>query len=185
MQSLAVQTAHYTDTREAFLGQFEARLSALANAHNLLTDARWEGAALRDLLLQELAPFQLAAEPRFTIEGADVTLRPQAALALGMAFHELATNAAKYGGLSTPSGRVRVSWEIAQASAARLRLRWTEIGGPPAREPAREGFGLRLIKRGLAHELAAEVRVEFDPTGLRCSIEIPLDELVTGRADSV
>jgi two-component system CheB/CheR fusion protein len=182
VQSIAAQTAQFTETRADFLSQLEARLSALANVHSLLTTTSWQGAGLRDVLLVGLAPFQRPGAPRVTLEGSDVTLKPQAALALAMAFHELATNATKHGALATPTGQVRIAWEIAHASAPRLHVRWTESGGPPAQEPARDGFGLRLIKQGLAHELDADVQLEFTPTGLRCLMTVPLEAVAMPEA---
>ncbi len=104
------------------------------------------------------------------------------ALTLGMAFHELATNAAKHGALSMPAGRVRVSWQEAEADgrAPAPFLEWRESNGPPVRPPERRGFGSRLIQMGIAHELGGEVRLDFDPSGLRCTMNMPLRD--TGQA---
>jgi two-component sensor histidine kinase len=112
---------------------------------------------------------------RFLIEGPEVRLRPKVAVALGMALHELATNAAKYGAFSNGTGQVRLAWEIANAPLpAVLRLRWSETGGPPVTKPRRQGFGSRLIARGLAHELNGDVQLRYDPSGVVCTMDLPL-----------
>ena len=112
------------------------------------------------------------------LRGPDVRLWPKAALALGLAFHELATNAAKYGALSVPTGHVEVAWHIevpADGGTRRLPLRWSEIGRPPGAPPARRGFGSRLVERGIAHELTGRVGLAVEEAGLHCTIEVPLD----------
>jgi len=174
VQSIAAQLLKETsdvELREAFDG----RLVALARTHDLLVRDNWEGASLRDLLLQEFEPYQSGEGTRFVVHGPDFGLNPRAALALGMAFHELTTNAAKYGALSKPAGQVRVTWEVLRASEpSALRLKWMETGGPPVKKREHKGFGSTLIERGLSLELEGEVRVDFDPSGLICTMEIPL-----------
>ena len=161
-----------TDARE----MLDSRLVALSRTHDLLTKGDWEGASLRALLLQELEPFSHdGGDARVAVEGADLRLTPKAALALGMVFHELVTNAAKFGALSCPAGRVRVSWDIAgSAEPPVLRLHWQETEGPPVEMPKRRGFGSRLIERGLALELGASVNLDFDRRGLICALDVPL-----------
>jgi two-component sensor histidine kinase len=106
-----------------------------------------------------------------------VRLPPSLVLALGLAFHELATNAAKYGALSREGGRVAVSWSwLAGGSDRRLRLCWLESGGPPVHPPQRKGFGSRLLERGLSHELEGAVRLDYRSAGLFCEIEMPVGE---------
>ena len=107
--------------------------------------------------------------------GKIVRLGPIAAVTLGMALHELAVNAAKYGALSTPSGRVRVAWR--RGEPGRLRLDWEEFGGPPVKPPSRRGFGSKLIEKVLAAELRGEVRLEFPPHGVRCTMDMALDRV--------
>lgn len=175
VQAIAVQTLRSAASPEAFREAFEARLLALSETHNLLTQGSWQGADLREVVLAELAPHFDHYEPRFTLHGGHVHLGPKAAVALGMAFHELVTNAAKYGALSVPSGRVAVIWGVrATADGRWLRLDWLETGGPTVAMPRRKGFGSRLIEQGLAHELAGEVRLDFAPAGVRCTMELPL-----------
>ena len=173
VQSIASQTFRYTDTREAFQQTFEARLMALAKTHDLLTKNDWETASLRELLLAELEPYGGNESSRFAIDGEDVRLASPVALALGLVFHELATNAVKYGALSVPGGRVEIGWKIGDGER-RLRWHWSETGGPPVKKPARRGVGTRVIEKGLMHEFGGEARIDFDPSGVRCSIDLPL-----------
>jgi two-component sensor histidine kinase len=132
-------------------------------------------ASLNEVISQELEPHQNEARDRVSLRGDEVRLSAKAALALGMAIHELATNAAKYGGLSADDGCVDVEWTVAGGKGhRRLQLTWTERGGPPVRPPERRGFGSRLIERGLTHELGGAANLEFAPTGVRCVINMPL-----------
>jgi PAS domain S-box-containing protein len=176
VQSIAHQTLRGPGTVEELGAIFVDRLMGLSKTHNLLTAARWEGASLRDVALAELGPFQDSTAGRVRLDGPEVRLGPKAALALGMAFHELATNAAKYGALSDPGGRVALTWRADALGAENraLHLLWEETGGPPVHAPARRGFGSRLVERGLARELRGTVHLDFAPQGVRCTIEFPL-----------
>jgi two-component system, chemotaxis family, CheB/CheR fusion protein len=173
VQSIAAQTFRYTATREAFQQTFEARLMALAKTNDLLTKGDWETASLRELLIAELEPYGGNESSRFILNGQDVQLTSALALALGLVFHELATNAVKFGALSVPSGCVEIAWKI-EASGHRLCLHWIETGGPPVKKPSRRGMGSRVIEKGLMHEFGGEARIDFDPSGVQCSIDIPL-----------
>ena len=169
--SIASQTLGGAPQLEAF----EARLVALSTTHDTLTRNSWQHASLRQLIAQELAPYGGAQPSRCRLQGRDIQLAPKAAVALGMAFHELATNAAKYGALACAAGQVRVEWAChGKSPLQKLHLCWSESGGPPVAPPQRRGFGSRLIERGLAHELGGEVRMDFQPGGLVCTIELPL-----------
>ncbi|MDZ3838808.1 MAG: PAS domain-containing protein [Rhodospirillales bacterium] len=174
VQAVADQTfqgAASADARQAF----SARIVSLARTHDLLARRSWQQAALHDVVLQAVAPFEGAPDPRFDIEaGDDVLLQPKAALALSMALHELATNAVKYGALSNGSGRVGVAWEVSRHSSERLRFSWRESGGPPVYKPSRRGFGSVMIERGLARELNAQVSLDYAPDGLVFQMEMPL-----------
>jgi two-component sensor histidine kinase len=173
VQSIAAESLKGA-TDERSRETFDARLVALSRTHDLLAGDNWEGASLRELLLQELEPYRTEESTRFVVEGPDFGLRPKAALALGMAFHELATNAAKYGALSEPGGQVRVTWELRRSSeAVTLRLQWAETGGPPVGNIGHKGFGSILLERGLSLELDGEVRLDPDPGGLVCTMQIP------------
>ncbi|HEY1940859.1 MAG TPA: HWE histidine kinase domain-containing protein [Roseiarcus sp.] len=170
VQAIATQTLKMTATPEAFAASFSARLMALAKTHDLLTRGEWQGAPLRDIVEAELAPYQDETHTRWRCEGPAVRLAAKSALALGMAFHELATNAAKHGALSVPSGHVEVSWEQRLTEGhLRLHLVWAEAGGPKVLGAGRKGFGTRLISDGLAYELDGDVALEFGAAGVRCS----------------
>jgi PAS domain S-box-containing protein len=174
VQSIARQTLRYAPDPATFQERFEDRLLALSQTHNLLTSENWQRASLRSLLKQELSPY---GKGRYQMNGDhDVHMAPRAAVALGMALHELTTNAVKYGALSLPSGCVHVDWQIVRADGPRLHMQWSELNGPPiASPPARRGFGSRLLERGITAELGGRVTLDFEPTGLRASIEIPLE----------
>lgn len=173
VQSIAMQTRQNSPTMEAFQDAFEARLDALAKTHNLLMQNPSQVAMLRDLIAGELSQYATANDSRYAIDGDEISLESHRAVSIGMMFHELATNAAKYGALSIPSGRVEVSWTVGEGAQS-LHLRWVETGGPAVETPSQRGFGSRLLERGLAHELGADVRLVFDPAGVRCTMDIPL-----------
>jgi two-component sensor histidine kinase len=155
---------------------FEDRLMALGWTYDLLTQERWTGAPLRDVIQRTLTPHIAHGSSRLTLEGPDLWLHPNRALSLALALHELATNAVKYGALSNETGRIAVSWSIEQETAERqLELEWAESGGPPVRAPRRRGFGSRLIERSLARDLGGQAKLAFEPAGLRCHITAPLD----------
>ena len=177
VQSLASQTARGAPTPAAFRERFEGRLIALSKAHNQLTVHHWESADLRGLLSASLAPYAGAGPERVVLRGEDVELRPRAVLTLAMAFHELTTNAAKYGALSVAGGRIEIRWQPVcgeSDSGPRLRIDWIEQGGPAVAEPQQRGFGSKLIEGSIAAELGGRARLAFVPTGLRCEIVIPL-----------
>ncbi|HET7308242.1 MAG TPA: PAS domain S-box protein [Gammaproteobacteria bacterium] len=176
VQSIAVQTLHNAKSQEAFKKVFLARLTALSHAHDLLARSNWRGASLAELVALELAPYRGGGPLNWTIDGCEVELEAKTALALGMAFHELATNAAKYGALSTTTGRLEIRWRVTPGAdgADMLHIDWTERAGPLVSKPSRRGFGSRLIEHGLAYELEAEVRLAFEPEGVNCTIDMPL-----------
>jgi two-component sensor histidine kinase len=171
VQSMLAQSLRGARSMKEFARAFEGRIAATARAHGLLTRHSWRGADLRDIALQELAPH--AEVGSVQAEGEPVRLDAASAVSFAMAFHELTTNAVKYGALSRPGGRVAISW---RREAGRLLLSWTETGGPPVEPAPRRGFGSLLIERGLAYELRGEARLEFLPEGVRCLVEAPLGE---------
>jgi two-component sensor histidine kinase len=175
MQAIAVQTFRSASRDERT--KFEGRLSALAEAHNLLSQEKWAGSELRDVIARAVQPFLLSSPDRIRMSGPTVPLSPRLAVVLSMIVHEIATNAAKYGALSTEAGRVTLDWEvITQAPKPRLRLIWTEIGGPPVTAPVRRGFGSRLIERSARDQLGGEATVDFLPRGVVCTVICTLDE---------
>ena len=177
------QTLRTTTTPEAFATEVGGRIQAIAKAHSLLTQAGIGEVSLRAILDTELAPYGRSVS-NITVAGPDIALTPKAGLALAMAMHELASNATKYGALSTPSGRLSVEWQVGgERDGEVLMLAWTETGGPAVSPPTRRGFGTTLIERSLAHELDAAVTRDFLPVGLRCGIVIPLTPTI-GRVQT-
>jgi two-component sensor histidine kinase len=173
VQSIAART--FRDAAADARAAFEARLVALARAHNILSEENWEKAELRAIVARALEPYVAADDPRLEIAGPYVRLAPQTALAVAMVMHELATNAAKYGALTRPAGRVAVDWQFTGADPERgLRLHWREAGGPPVAEPTRKGFGLTLIERGIGQELGGTAALSFAPGGLECTLAFAL-----------
>jgi two-component sensor histidine kinase/PAS domain-containing protein len=174
VQSIAAQTLKAAATPEEAGPVLESRLMALSRAHNILTRETWEGADLSEIVAGAAGPYCVA--DRCEYHGAEVRLSPAMALALAMALHELAVNAAKYGALKGENGKVDIRWHVEGAPPhRRLFLRWQELGGPPVKPPDRRGFGTRLLEHGLGRELGGAVRIEFLPRGLVCSIEAQLD----------
>lgn len=177
VQSVASQTLREGQSPRQAREIFEARLVALSQAHDLLTRDHWRGASLADLVQVEIEPYEAGRSGRVATEGPPVWLPPNSALALGMALHELVTNAVKYGALSGPEGRVDIQWGLSGSmDERRLKLSWAETGGPPVAKPRRRGFGARLIVKGLARQLNGEVALDFDPAGVRCTIDMPLPD---------
>ena len=184
IQALVAQTQRRATNLEDFGATLRGRFQALARTNSLLSQSRWEGASLRSVVLEELDPYRQEDGRVVAIEGPDLLLRPKAATALGMAIHELATNAAKHGAWSAPEGRVEVAWEFRGAPGGRtLSLTWRERGGPKTEPPRNRGFGSVLIERTLAYEMSGTVRLDFAPEGLSCEIDIPEDQLVGGDPD--
>lgn len=172
VQSIAAQTLRTNPEPRSFRDAFEARLMALSATHNLLTASNWRGASLRDVLSVEFQPY---GTDRYVFEGPDVELSSAEALTLGLLFHELATNAAKYGALSSSRGCVEVTWQVVRENDEPvLALDWREQGGPSVTQPSRRGFGSRLIERSLKGELRGEAALDFQPEGLRCRAKLPL-----------
>ncbi|WP_309090424.1 HWE histidine kinase domain-containing protein [Phenylobacterium sp.] len=151
------------------------RILALSKAHDVLTDEQWSGADLREIVQQAADPYQTEGDVRFRVDGPPVRLPPRTAIAIALALHELATNAAKYGALSAVGGRVDLIWDVvSEDGATKLRLDWRESGGPPVEPPKRTGFGTRLIERGLSADLQGRVTIEYLPAGVVCAIEARL-----------
>ncbi|WP_431858503.1 sensor histidine kinase [Azospirillum sp.] len=184
VQSIAMQTLRHTPAPEAFRVAFTSRLAALSQAHNLLTETQWLGAELRTLIELETAPYETTPQEtggqrRVRLSGPPLRIGPKAAVAFGLAFHELATNAAKYGALSVPQGWIEVTWSLADAGGGerRLEVRWCEHDGPPVAPPTRRGFGSRVIEQGLAYDLNGSIQLAFEPDGVRCAISVPYGAL--------
>jgi PAS domain S-box-containing protein len=174
VQSIALQTLRHVEHPAAFNETFIERIHALARAHELLTEASWEGASLSEVIGRSLQVHLAEDDQRHVaLSGPGVRLGPNAAVTLNMVFHELATNATKYGALSAPNGCVDVAW-AAHADGGAVTMDWRESGGPAVDAPRRRGFGSRLIELGLTREMGGEAKLNFLPQGLWCHICLPL-----------
>ena len=178
IQAMARQTARHAGSTDAFLNQFAARLQGLAASHDLLVRESWHGASLRELIQSQLAAYFADGEGSIVLDGDPVALKPEAAQNLGLALHELAVNAAKFGALSVPQGRVAISWALRGNT---LELEWREQFGPKVKARRRKGFGSMVIERNLANALDAKVELTFDHNGLRCQITIPASQILAAR----
>ena len=180
VQSLARHTRFSTKSIEEFETVFNARLMALSRAHDLLMRETWTSAALGDLVSDTLAPFTLDDRAGIVIGGPEVRLSPTAAVTMTLAFHELATNAAKYGALSSAEGRISVEWSVETFQGGGVvELQWRETDGPAVSPPSHRGFGSRLIERGAARELGGRVTLDFEPGGVACAFRLPLSQKIT------
>ena len=164
----AVNLSH-ADSSQGLKEAIEGRIQALANVHSLFIESRWIGADLSKIAAQELAPYSEMDETRAHVDGPSVLLEPNAAQAIAMTLHELATNAAKYGSLSKPKGRIDLKW--VHKPDGRLILQWIEVGGPAVQMPTRQGFGSRVIKK-LIEQLKGNTRFDWRPEGLVCEITL-------------
>jgi two-component sensor histidine kinase len=168
----AIVSLTRADDIEQFSAAVEGRIHALARAHGLLSDSRWRGAKIADLIQGELAPLRTADLERIRMSGRSLTLHPAVVQALALAVHELADNAVRHGALSAPSGSVHVAWE---QHGDELALRWSESGGPQPREvlSRKEGLGLRIIRASVESQLRGAVTCDWRPDGLLCFIRVP------------
>jgi two-component system, chemotaxis family, CheB/CheR fusion protein len=183
VQAIASQTLRSATSMEEARATFGSRLIALGKSHDLLTRKNWAGADLRDIVSETVEPHS-GGTKCFRIEGPHLWLKPSAALSIAMALHELSTNAAKYGALTTEDGQVDLTWQlVGDGKDRRLSLRWTESRGPPVTPPTRKGFGSRLVQRVLAAELGGKVCVDYETSGVVCTIDAPMpDGQVRGEA---
>lgn len=176
VQSIAFQTMRGESVPDRVADTFAGRLKALSSAHDILTQERWAGADLREIAVAALSP--LVPDHQVRMTGEPVRLRPQAALSLSMTFHELGTNAAKYGALAASEGRVELAWTIDEGAKPDLLIRWEEKNGPRITAPTRLGFGTRMIKRVIGSEVRGDVTIDYAETGLICLIRAPVEALL-------
>ena len=171
---VAVASREGSRSMDDFVKTLDGRIQSMATAHSLLSQSRWQGVNLPDLVRNQLAPYATAGN--LAIRGPDVMLSAAATQAMAMVLHELVTNAAKYGALSTPGGRVSVSWDRrhADGAAASLDVIWQEFDGPPIAVPVQSGYGTSLVRELIPHELGGTVDLVLAPPGVRCKITIPL-----------
>ena len=150
------------------------RIRALSATHDLLSQTDWSNAPIREIVTSEMAP-SMGGAAQVAVSGPDISLAPNDAMSLGLAIHELATNAAKYGALSVEGGKVLVAWRLLRSDLAEVH--WRECGGPPVAEPSKRGFGRDLIEKIVAHELSSQVELEFRPEGVECRLQVPVRKL--------
>ena len=174
IQAMARQTARYSESIDGFLERFGARLQALARSHDLLVQEEWHGVALAELVKSQLTYLDRTGA-QIVAEGPAVMLRPEAAQSLGLALHELAMNALRYGALSTPAGKISIVWAWRPAGELpAVEIVWVERDGPAVDAPARRGFGSMVVERNLARALEADVDLTFGADGVSCRIMVPL-----------
>lgn len=174
VQAIASQTLRHAGVPTAVQETLLQRLMALAGSHDLLIRGGWEGASLTDVVERALSPY--GGSDRVMVDGPPARLAADAVEMLNLAFHELATNAAKHGALSVPEGRVEVSWALRRTGRGTrlVEIDWRERDGPPVTPPKRQGFGSRLLERGLAQKVGGTVKLDFRPEGLECHICLPV-----------
>ncbi len=178
VQATALQTIKHSSTMHEFRETFDQRLRAMAQAHSLVTETEWTGVGLRELVLSEVE-HRVSEASQADVAGASLTFKPDAALTMHMVIHELATNATKYGALSSPEGRLVVRWKLAESKGShgeggqRVELTWEELGGPPVEPPTRTGYGTVLIDTLLSYQLNAQLERDYAEGGFRCAMSIP------------
>jgi PAS domain S-box-containing protein len=181
VQSVAAQTMRSSSSLENFADAFSGRLRALAVAHDILTQTRWIGIGLSELLIAVLAPYRSSDETRVSIVGPAVLLPARAVVPLSMVLHEMATNAAKYGALSKRRGSIEITWQVTNGTEKSIELVWAERGGPKVKAGASSGFGTKLIDRVISHDLDGSINIDFDPAGVRWTIAFPVGRLAAER----
>ena len=168
-------TRQGSNSMDQFVQVLDRRIQSMAAAHSLLSQSRWSGVNIADLVHSQLAPYATTANT--TIGGPDVTLTPTVTQAVAMALHELVTNAVKYGALSSPSGHVAVNWhQPVDGESGRVKIEWRESGGPPVVKPTKTGYGTSLIREMIPHELGGAVDLAFLTEGVCCQIDVPLEQ---------
>ncbi len=173
--SIVTLTKRRATDLDSYVESLSGRIRALSATHDLLTSNEWSSIELRQIIRTELAPYIGTGgddEDHVSLDGPDIRLAPNDALTLGLAIHELATNAAKYGSLSVLAGRIAIDWRLVDNQL--VEVHWQEIGGPAVSEPTKRGFGRELIEKILAHELHSPVKLSFAPEGLQCVFRVPL-----------
>lgn len=170
--SIVSLTRHRTDDIDDFADGLIGRIRALSATHDLLSQSDWDDAPVDEIVRNEVAPYLQDEEDHIVMKGPATRLAPNDALSLGLAVHELVTNAAKYGALTTPEGRAHVSWRYRDEQT--LEFNWRESGGPTVSKPEKRGFGMDLLERVVSHELNTKVELRFEPGGLICTLFVPV-----------
>jgi PAS domain S-box-containing protein len=160
-------------TKDGYIKAVEGRIQALAQAHTLLSESRWRGADVCRLVMEEVAPYRSPDPKRVRIDGPPASLSPEQSQSLALVLHELATNSAKYGALSTPDGTLTIRWSI---DTSAITLKWEESGGPPVIPPSSHGFGTKIMNASIKHQIGGNVAWDWRTSGLRCTLQIPLGD---------
>ncbi len=185
VQAMAWQTAQTSTDLADYQERFTNRVDALARSHNLLVSREWKGAAVEELVNAQLAPFVDERHERIVVDGPDLLLKPEAAQNLGLALHELATNASKYGALSSPGGKIEIGWAVTDDATQQFQIWWRETGGPEVEPPQRTGFGHSVIKQMVAKAFGGDVMLKFARDGLVWQLTAPATRLFGETAASV
>lgn len=176
IQAVAWQTLGDGSEPKETRRKLDARLAALGRAHDVLSETKWQSADIREIIGGVIEPYAGGHGTRVHLSGPELRLKPHIALIVSMMLHELATNAAKYGALTTESGKVDIDWTaVDDPDGKRFRLRWQETGGPPVSATRRKGFGSTLIERGFSSQVGGRAKLEFEPAGVNCTLECPLE----------
>ena len=183
VSAIASQTKDASGSMAEFVTALDGRIQSMASAHELLSSRRWQGLPVAVLVRRELAAY--ATSDNVEIDGPEIILSPHVFQAIAMVVHELATNAAKYGALSTQSGRVSVRWNRKLNGSTRFVLVWQETGGPKAETPKKSGYGTCVVRDLIPYELGGRVDIAFAPEGVRCRLEIPLDRISAENRDGL
>jgi two-component sensor histidine kinase len=178
VQAVAVQTAKHGDAT-TFVSRLSERIGGLAAGQDLLVSNQWQGVEVSDLVVAQLAHFQDLIGTRVLLAGPATRLTPDAAQGIGMALHELATNAAKYGALSNSDGTVRITWQITAETQPRFLISWLEDGGPNVVAPARAGFGQIVIGRMAEASVQGTAEIKYEDAGLSWNLSAPLKNVLT------
>jgi two-component sensor histidine kinase len=180
--AIIFQTQNANATIEDFVASVDRRIKSLASIHELLSHARWHGVSLQEIIRCEFAPYGAG---KYDVSGPSITLRPEAAQAMAMVLHELATNAAKYGALSNRTGRVSVRWFWLPAGSPHrwLAIEWQEADGPPVSTPRASGYGTSIIRELLPYELGGTAELSFAAAGVHCRLQVPADWISSAHGD--
>jgi PAS domain S-box-containing protein len=184
VQAVAAHTMDASSSMEHFVAALDGRIRSLGSTHELLSDRKWQGIPLKELVQRELAPYATASNA--DIDGPEVMLSAEAGQTMGMVLHELVTNAAKYGALSAPSGRVSIRWRLPLNGSAseRLVFKWQETGGPRILSPSKSSYGMNVVREIIPFELGGTVEYVLSPEGARCQLDIPLTRLSLGSSQN-
>lgn len=173
--SIVALTRRRANTIDEFAESLTGRVRALSATHDLLSHSDWSDAPVEGVIRSELAPYMADQDSHVEMSGPEISLAPNDALSLGLAIHELATNAAKYGALSCETGRIHINWQLVSPEVAEVH--WREEGGPEVVAPAKRGFGRDLLEKIVAHELRSTVDLQFHPEGVECRLRVPVRRL--------